>query len=129
MVLPNITLKFNLITVIAAVAIFFIGLGILALCFLNRNKIMENYENYAPFTSCPSYQPNYDPMTALKNNKGGVVPLPEGQLNFFYDTSFHPKCCNLPQQYSSSTGCACITPEQMRYLNTRGGNRNYGGDF
>ena len=65
----------------------------------------------------------------LLNNKGGAVPLPAGELFMFYANKFSPDCCDLPQQYSSSTGCACISPSQMQYLNQRGGNRTYPGDF
>lgn len=60
----------------------------------------------------------------LKNNVGGEVPLPEGNLNFFYNNEFRPDCCLKPQQYSSSTGCACISVDQMHHLNQRGGNNN-----
>jgi hypothetical protein len=52
---------------------------------------------------------------------GTPIPLPEGELVIFAQNKFKPECC--PSPYSSSTGCACITPEQYNYLNTRGGNR------
>ncbi len=42
--------------------------------------------------------------------------------NWFLDkTKFSPTCC--PSTYSSGTGCACLSPQQMSYLNQRGGNR------
>ena len=53
--------------------------------------------------------------------KGTAVPLPEGQMFMFADNEFKPECC--PSTYSSSTGCACITQEQVNYINERGGNR------
>jgi hypothetical protein len=53
--------------------------------------------------------------------QGTPVPLPEGQLYMFADNEFKPECC--PSTYSSSTGCACITTEQVNYINERGGNR------
>lgn len=58
-----------------------------------------------------------------KYNKysGTPVPLPEGQLFMFADNKFKPECC--PSTYTSSTGCACITQEQVNYINQRGGNR------
>ena len=52
---------------------------------------------------------------------GTPVPLPDGELVIFAQNKFKPECC--PSPYSTSTGCACITPEQINYLNTRGGNR------
>ncbi len=54
-------------------------------------------------------------------NKGTPVPLPEGQLYMFADNEFKPECC--PSTYSSSSGCACISEEQVNYINERGGNR------
>jgi hypothetical protein len=52
---------------------------------------------------------------------GTPTPLPEGQMFMFADNKFKPECC--PSTYSSSTGCACITQEQVDYINQRGGNR------
>jgi hypothetical protein len=61
----------------------------------------------------------------LKNNVGGRVPLPEGELLMFAENTFDPSCC--PSTYSNSSGCACISGEQMQYLNERGGNRTSNG--
>ena len=59
------------------------------------------------------------------NNTGSAYtadePLKNGEMVMFAKNKFKPECC--PAPYSSSTGCACITPEQINYLNTRGGNR------
>lgn len=56
----------------------------------------------------------------LANHTGGPVP-PTG-LFMWADNKFLPECCLTPQQYSSSTGCACISKEQMQFLSGRGGN-------
>jgi len=50
-------------------------------------------------------------------------------LVFFNNNTFSPDCC--PSIYSNSDGCACITPEQLTYLNSRGGNKisGDGNDF
>lgn len=59
------------------------------------------------------------------NNTGSAYtadePLKNGEMVIFAKNKFKPECC--PAPYSSSTGCACMTPEQINYLNTRGGNR------
>lgn len=59
------------------------------------------------------------------NNTGSAYtadePLKNGEMVIFAKNKFKPECC--PAPYSSSTGCVCITPEQINYLNTRGGNR------
>lgn len=59
------------------------------------------------------------------NNTGSAYtadePLKNGEMVMFSKNKFKPECC--PAPYSSSTGCVCMTPEQINYLNTRGGNR------
>jgi hypothetical protein len=60
------------------------------------------------------------------NYKGTPVPL-ENTLFYFQDNEFKPECC--PTTYSTSTGCACTSPEQMKYLNERGGNRTMPTEF
>jgi hypothetical protein len=62
-----------------------------------------------------------------KNESGGQIPLPEGELLFFESTKFSPECC--PSPYSNSQGCVCATPEQMKYLNERGGNRTLTSEY
>ena len=49
----------------------------------------------------------------------------ESDMLIFNNNKFSPDCC--PSAYSSSTGCLCATPEQMKYLNSHGGNRTLGG--
>lgn len=58
--------------------------------------------------------------------KGTPVPL-ENTLFYFKDNEFKPECC--PTTYTSSTGCACSSEAQMKYLNERGGNRTFPTDF
>lgn len=76
------------------------------------------------YSSDLGYQP-----TNCKSNAyvGTAVPLPDGELFFFQNNQFKPECC--PGPYSSSTGCACMSTEQIRYLNTRGGNRTSDSEF
>uniref|UniRef100_A0A6C0BUK8 Uncharacterized protein n=1 Tax=viral metagenome TaxID=1070528 RepID=A0A6C0BUK8_9ZZZZ len=61
------------------------------------------------------------PIYMEQDFKSTPIPLPEGQLDFFNGTQFKPECC--PSSVSSSTGCACLSKEQMNHLATRGGNR------
>lgn len=58
---------------------------------------------------------------------GTQVPLPDGELFFFQNNQFKPECC--PSPYSASTGCACMSSEQIAYLNSRGGNRSGDSEF
>jgi hypothetical protein len=61
----------------------------------------------------------------VMNNTGSAYtadePLKNGEMVIFAKNKSKPECC--PSPYSTSTGCVCITPEQINYLNTRGGNR------
>jgi hypothetical protein len=63
----------------------------------------------------------------LETNRGGPVPLPEGQLFMFGENEYKPECC--PSTYSGSTGCVCVSAEQKKYLNERGGNRTFNTEF
>ena len=57
-----------------------------------------------------------------KHSTNTNVVVPPEEMHFFSKNKFEPECC--PSSYSSSTGCACVTPEQLNFLNTRGGNRS-----
>lgn len=73
----------------------------------------DKYSNDMGYSSTKSKWAQY---------KGTPVPLPEGEMFMFANNEFKPECC--PSTYSSSSGCACITQEQVNYLNQRGGNRS-----
>ena len=61
----------------------------------------------------------------IMNNTGSSYtaeePLKNGSMVMFAKNKSKPECC--PSPYSTSTGCVCMTSEQINYLNTRGGNR------
>jgi len=66
----------------------------------------------------------------LESNSGPKLPLPPGELFFFADNEFKPECCVPPfSSVSSADGCACVTKEQVDYINMRGGNRSCGEVF
>lgn len=72
------------------------------------------------------------PNDWYKSLEGNVAPDPKkfvesGRLEFLADNKFDPKCC--PSFYSGDMGCPCISPEQMKYLNSRGGNRTFPTEF
>ena len=79
------------------------------------NQSWENVNGHADSNSSSTW------FQGLEGNVGGPVPLPEGQMAMFAGNKFDADCC--PATYTSSTGCACISPEQAKYLNSRGGNR------
>lgn len=64
---------------------------------------------------------NQDTTSTYGQYQGTPVPLQDGQMFFFQNNQFKPECC--PSNYSTGAGCACISSQQMNYLNERGGNR------
>ena len=60
----------------------------------------------------------------LNTHTGPKIPLPPGEMFFFANTQFKPECCVPPfSNASTADGCACVTQEQVNYINARGGNR------
>ena len=128
--------KFNLATAIVALLIGFIICSF-TFCSCASLEVKEGFNlmgapmNYKLGDGVPGdtwsiphtpSQADDDMYASLANNVAGKVPLPDDQLFLFYDNKFSPECCYKPQQYSSSTGCACISPAQMKYISSRGGN-------
>jgi hypothetical protein len=75
--------------------------------------------------SLPSlaYSPGATPSPASKSildRPSQPIPLPKDEMLMFATTDFKPECC--PNTYSSSTGCACMSVDQYKYLGNRGGN-------
>ena len=56
------------------------------------------------------------------------VPLPEGQLFYYANNEFKPECCK-NSSVSGTGGCACLTDEQEKFLENRGGNKTYEDKF
>jgi hypothetical protein len=86
------------------------------------SKWISDAHSYAQ-TMGDGYQTVLD---RVKGNVGTKVPL-ENTMVFYKDNEFKPECC--PSTYSSSTGCMCMSPEQVKHLAARGGNRSHGDEF
>jgi hypothetical protein len=96
----------------------------------HKNNNLENYNNFLSRSSSEKY---YDNITELSK----VYKHPEQNFNsyndvlidpakvFLQDNKFLPECCFYNTGYSTSKGCACITPEQENYLLARGKNKSY----
>ena len=122
--------------IVAAIAIFYffgsvkegfqaglVGIGS-ALDYKMGDGVKKSWENINAITNLDKPNEINDAanvFTDLEKNVGGPVPLPEEELVFFDQNKFSPDCC--PSNYSSADGCVCASPEQMKYLNERGGNR------
>jgi len=61
------------------------------------------------------------------NTQGLATPLQNGEMAIFSENKSSPECC--PATYSTSMGCVCETPQQMKYINGRGGNRTLNSEF
>lgn len=108
--------------------------------FLSHSKNVEAFE-VAEKQAKQSKQPK-EPPAAVKKAPPKKTPTKEGfevssnfknnnyasldeqsysqsnQSLMFADTPFKPECC--PNTYSTSTGCACMTNEQVQLLKSRG---------
>ena len=66
-------------------------------------------------------QYRYNHPNEPEENNYPKFELSADNLFMFRDNQVKPECCG--SSYSSDTGCVCTTPDQRRFLNTRGGNR------
>lgn len=70
-----------------------------------------------------TYSPDSSPNSAIQNildRPKQPIPLPSGELDMFSTTKFKPECC--PNAYTTGSGCACMTVDQYKYVEQRGGN-------
>ena len=89
----------------------------------NKNTILNNP---SPMVSRP-INDSTNIYSDLEKNEGGQIPLKEDEMLIFDTNKFSPDCC--PSTYSNADGCVCAAPEQMKYLNERGGNRTLTGEY
>jgi len=96
----------------------------------NKNMNLENYNNFLSNTSTDNYYDNIRELSKIfkhpelsLNSYNDVSIAPEKV--FLQDNKFLPECCFYNTEYSTSKGCACITPEQENYLLARGKNKSY----
>ena len=90
----------------------------------NNNNVKDSWINKSL-----AYAGNMGYQTVLEKHeqyKGTPVPL-ENTLFYFQDNEIKPECC--PSTYSSSGGCPCLSTDQIKYLNERGGNRTLPTEF
>ena len=98
----------------------------------SKSILLPKREGYSDLTYSISegvHNDKYEQKVGLSevNVMGGVplkpsAPLPEGQLFMWANNTFDAKCCET-SNVSGGNGCACITKEQVDFLNNRGGNR------
>jgi len=79
------------------------------------------------WTSGPVEKRDYDSWYGHLEGHKGAHPMESDKMYMFGENKFDADCC--PSTYSSSTGCACLSPEQAKHLNERGGNRTLPGEY
>ena len=87
---------------------------------LTMNIPVDTSSWMAPNMTVTPGQPLNPAVKAFLARPKQPIPLPEGEMDLFYNTPFKQECC--PNTYSNSQGCACMTGEQYNYLIQRGGN-------
>jgi hypothetical protein len=98
--------------------------------YKNSHKHMFT-ESYNNLLSSNSVQHYYDNITELskvfKHPELNLKSYNDVQIDpakvFLQDNKFLPECCLYNTDYSTSKGCACISPEQQNYLLARGTNK------
>jgi len=94
----------------------------------HKNKFAETYNNYLANNSIQHYYDNITEMSKvfkhpeLNFNSYNDVQIDPTKV-FLQDNKFLPECCLYNTDYSTSKGCACISPEQQNYLLARGTNK------
>lgn len=72
----------------------------------NWNKYIINEDVSSPITNKNNFRVISNPYDFIKYN------------------IISPYCCEYSHDYTSSTGCTCLTPHQYIFLKNRGGNRD-----
>lgn len=72
--------------------------------------------NVSPPKSYDSYFEKLNDQTPELQETGDV-----NEMNIFADNKASPDCC--PSTYSTSSGCLCVSSNQMKFIDQRGGNR------
>tara|TARA_Y100000389_G_C17400728_1_gene485176 strand:- start:807 stop:1355 length:549 start_codon:yes stop_codon:yes gene_type:complete len=87
-----------------------------------KMKPIEKFTNLTHFND-NNLKANISSIFKYNSNNFNLDSFPNIQLTpsnkFFKDNKFLPECCRYNSQYSSSSGCPCITPEQYYYLENR----------
>jgi hypothetical protein len=87
---------------------------------LNSNEAIDTSSWDQPNMLITPGQPTSQGVKNFMAREKQQVPLPEGEMLLLAKTPFKPECC--PNTYTTSTGCACMTDEQYKFLKMRGYN-------
>ena len=85
-----------------------------------------DYSGFDTSNNNLSYNPMYSQIfknTGLNLKSYNNVAIDPTKV-LFENNKFLPECCLYNSEYSTSKGCACITPTQQEYLRRRGTNKS-----
>jgi len=85
-----------------------------------------DYSSFDTSNNDLSYNPMYSQIfknTGLNLKSYNNVAIDPTKV-LFENNKFLPECCLYNSEYSTSKGCACITPTQQEYLRRRGTNKS-----
>ena len=90
---------------------------------INNNTPINTSNWMQPNLTVTPGQPIDPAVQAILDRPEQPVPLPEGEMLMFANTPFKPECCSGGgSSFSNSSGCACMTVQQLNGLVTRWGN-------
>jgi len=92
----------------------------------NYTLLTPKKENMSNFNSSKNFTTSLESI--FKNNNMNFNAYPNVEINpekpLFDNNKFLPECCLYYNEYSTSKGCPCITPDQQYYLQRRGINKH-----
>ena len=81
----------------------------------------------APLMQGKLYVPQGTPLPLAYEAK--AVPLAKDtRFQFAYNYASPACCITTPSRFSTDRGCVCLTPDQMKYMGSRGNNKDYVSD-
>jgi len=114
------------------------AIAVSSLLFLYRKETMETFSQLgsslsdsmgdgvrSSWINSDKTQLHSNAYSRMEANVTRPTPSPESEMLIFNNNKFSSECC--PSTYTNSSGCLCATPEQIKYLNSHGGNRTVGG--
>ena len=122
------------VVVICVVLGIIIGSTMLCGCRCNKHKL----ENFAVGRNAAEFNVSKGMSDGVHTEKWGdsinhyqtqnLKSDNKDQMFMWSNNKYDPKCCSF-SSVSGSNGCVCLTQEQNKFLNNRGGNRTFNDGF
>jgi len=123
---------------VLVIVLLLAAIAVSSLLFLYRKETMEPFSQLgsslsdsmgdgvrSSWINSDKTQLHSNAYSRMEANVTRPTPSPESEMLIFNNNKFSSECC--PSTYTNSSGCLCATPEQIKYLNSHGGNRTVGG--